>query len=132
MISHLITGSRKADHRMTAKAKLIAIGFIRRNDHIIVGDADGVDASVIDVCNRLKYANIEVWGHNGIVRHRTKYGMNYPVVCGPIERDRKMAEGCDDCTAVWDGYSGGTWKTMEFARSFHKPVTYYAYGDEPH
>lgn len=49
----------------------------------------------------------------------------YPGKCGYIERDRYMVDHSDVVLAVWDGVEqGGTWDTIEYARSKGKQIIY--------
>lgn len=113
----LITGSRSIND--PALVKRIIKRLKERGDEIIVGDARGVDTTVIRICNANDipytcYTPHDESRNKSAVNVKTNQGSNY------IERDRIMAEACDMCIAVWDGESAGTQHTFRFARKLGK------------
>ncbi len=117
----LITGSRKATPEMLAYALKAVARAKERGWQVVVGDAAGVDASVIDACDELGVP-VEVHGAYGRIRNRTKTGKNIVQKCNYAARDRIMAEACEACLAVWNGQSGGTRTTLECAGELGKTV----------
>lgn len=49
-----------------------------------------------------------------------KYGRKAPLI-----RDRQIVDCADLVVAVWDGFSSGTWYTINYARRIGKPVKVY-------
>lgn len=49
-----------------------------------------------------------------------KYGRKAPLI-----RDRQIVDCADLVVAVWDGFSSGTWYTINYARHIGKPVKVY-------
>lgn len=119
----LITGSRDANARLLAIARHTVLKAAELGDEIIVGDAEGVDAEVIRMCDFLGVP-VQVHGAYGSMRRKTKYGSNikhnrtttYPA------RDKDMAFRCDKCVACWNGVSRGTYITWTTAKKLEKDV----------
>lgn len=134
-MKHLFTGSRDATKQMEQLAYELICG-LEDGAEVIVGDADGIDARIIDTVDWIneftdRYIPITVHGAYGRMRRKTLTGMNISHVHDYLERDIRMAEICDDCTAIWDGESNGTRFTFNRARNLDKPVIVYSfkYGD---
>ena len=117
----LITGSRKATSEMLAYALKAVSRAKELGWHIVVGDAPGLDASVIAACDELGVP-VEVHGAHGRIRNRTKTGKNIAHECNYTMRDQIMAEACDACLAVWNGHSKGTRITFRCAENLGKTV----------
>jgi hypothetical protein len=86
---------------------------------IVVGEADGIDATVIAECDRIGVP-VEVHGAYGKLRHQSKFGQNIAHDCSYPGRDHIMAGLCDVCQAVWDGKSRGTKLTYDIALELGK------------
>jgi predicted Rossmann fold nucleotide-binding protein DprA/Smf involved in DNA uptake len=113
----LITGSRQTTEHLNElaraaveRAKLLAWS-------VIVGDAEGVDACVIEACDRLGVP-VTVYGAYSQVRHRTKTGGNVALATDFKARDRLMAKLCTKCLALHNPVSltGGTAYTYHCAK----------------
>lgn len=117
----LITGSRKATSEMLAYALKAVSRAKELGWQMIVGDAPGVDASVIDACDELGVP-VEVHGAYSAIRNCTKTGKNIVHECNYTVRDQIMAEACDACLAVWNGRSKGTRITFECVENLRKTV----------
>ena len=124
MLKILVTGSRVATLEMLELVDQIVLDAKADGCEIIVGDAEGVDARVIDQCDLLKVP-VTVYGAYEKLRRRAKTGLNYGLRGTYPQRDVFMAERCDVCMAVWNGVSRGTKITFEAAATFGKPVTVY-------
>lgn len=118
-MNHLFTGTRTNHLGMLRLARQLARGAMDRNETIFVGDAWGVDAVIIDECNKHIYKNIQVYGWDKKVRHKTKYGENIALPTkSPIARNAIMVKFAlkDNAparaTAIWDGKSRGTRDTI--------------------
>ena len=112
----LITGSRDISEAGLAYARHVVARAKETGDEIIVGDAPGVDAAVMDECNRLGVSHTVV-GAYGRLRRRTPSAKTVMMGSGYsyTARDRYMAEQCDACLAVWNGYSRGAKRTYDYA-----------------
>jgi hypothetical protein len=118
----LITGSRSASERMLKYAQKAVARAKELGWEIVVGDASGVDAAVIEACDNLNVP-VTVYGAYGRMRHQTKTGTNYALTNTSYpQRDMVMAQTCDVCLAVWDGKSNGTQITFSAAKKFGKEV----------
>ncbi len=112
----LFTGSRKATPDMLfATANYIKERLAGKDVHVIVGDSEGVDYQVIQICDELELP-IEVHGGYGKVRHKTWTGRNVAHDIDYLSRDRIMANligPTDRAVVIWDGVSKqcGTWAT---------------------
>ncbi|HNT26436.1 MAG TPA: DUF4326 domain-containing protein [Anaerolineales bacterium] len=111
----LITGSRGTTPAMLEYARQVVAEAKALGWTIIVGDAAGVDATVITECDRL---NVPVIVHGAFekMRRRTTAGTNIAVTGDFPARDRLMAEKCNCCVAIWDGRSKGTRYTFKYAQ----------------
>lgn len=102
----LFTGSRDATPDMLAATRnYIAERLVGKDVHVIVGDAEGVDYEVIQVCDEAEIS-IEVHGAYGKVRHKTWTGRNVPHDTDYPTRDRIMAgliQPTDRAVVVWNG-----------------------------
>lgn len=124
MTALLITGSRQATPTMLEFVDQLVLDAKADGDSNIVGDAEGVDARVIEQCDLLRVP-VTVYGGYKRLRRMAQTGMNFGLDATYPERDRHMAMICDECVAVWNGTSRGTKLTFDSARSYHKPTTIY-------
>ena len=118
----LITGSRNASPAMLAEVSRVIHYEMQPGDRIIVGDAEGIDAEVIRLCDALG-VGVYVFGAYDKLRNKTKTGKNLTVSGTYTQRDRIMAAIADKCCAIWDGKSVGTRATATYAEKRGKPVT---------
>lgn len=125
MTKRLITGSREICDDVIR----YLCGYVSGTEdgvEIVVGDASGVDAAVITTCDVSKIP-VQVHGAFNKLRHRTAYGKNIHHDAGYLERDKIMAELCDECVAFWNGFSSGTAYTFKNAIALKKPTIVYQY-----
>lgn len=130
MIKQLYTGSRIINDETAQLVKLeLRSDIIRDLVSVIVGDADGADATIISESDKMGWKNLAVYGAYGRVRRPTTYGTAVFLSCDFIERDLEMAKLCDRVTGFWNGKwnngivgRSGTMKTCMFAARFGKPV----------
>jgi len=119
MTKLLITGSRDATPRMLAAA----VNAVKRAKElgweIIVGDAPGIDAKVIETCDELNVP-VTVCGAYNKVRNHTKTGGHVMTYGTYPQRDAYMVGECDKCYAIWNGVSRGTKLTYQMALDLHK------------
>jgi len=80
-------------------------------DEIISGGARG-----IDTCAR-EYAERHGMKITEFLPEYRKYGR-----CAPLMRDRLIVDEADMIIAIWDGKSGGTGYTIDYARRTGKNV----------
>lgn len=111
----LITGSREASPRLLSIACRAVERAQANGWSIIVGEANGVDATVVETADRLGVP-VEVWGARNTLRHQSNTGQNYTIPGSYEERDRLMVERADRCLAIWNGASRGTLATVAYAR----------------
>ena len=117
----LITGSRQVNPNMLAAVRKVVEIAKSQGWTIIVGDAPGIDAEVIQACDDLDVP-VEVHGAYSELRFRTHTGKNHWHQ-GPYDnRDRIMVELCDRCIAIWNGKSRGTMSTARAAKRLGKPT----------
>lgn len=121
----LFTGSREASHDMLeAVSRYINARIVGHEVLVIVGDADGVDETVIRCCDENEIP-VEVHGAFNKFRRKTWTGTNVSHDTDYLGRDRIMAnllKPGDMCVAVWNGVSkeSGTVATARYAgRSCH-------------
>ena len=136
----LITGSRDATPAMLDYAHRLVMYARDKGWHIIVGDAEGIDAQVIHDCSHASVAfnvfGITTFPRNGGLAARLHYiQVNEQSFLG---RDRHMVRMCSRCMAIWNGRSRGTKYTYDYAvaqgkkaemRQFSSPdihIPYYA------
>jgi hypothetical protein len=112
----LISGSQQATQAMRDYARRAVERAHQKGWSIIVGDAEGIDAVVMESCDRLGVL-VEVHGAKGKMRRRTQTGKNIVHPEGYFDRDRSMAEACTCCLAVWNGRSRDTRYTFEAAKA---------------
>ena len=112
----LISGSQQATQVMRDFARRAVERAQQKGWSIIVGDAEGIDAVVIETCDR-SGVPVEVHGAKGRMRRQTQTGKNIVHPEGYFDRDRSMAEACACCLAVWNGRSRGTRYTFEAAKA---------------
>lgn len=117
----LITGSRVASIAMWNTAEQAVLNAKANGWSIVVGDANGVDRAVVEACIRHS-APFECFGiaNNSRIsaaQHRyTKVNGNF------YARDEHMVRLADRVFAIWNGYSGGTRHTFEYAQQLAKPT----------
>jgi len=115
----LITGSREISARGLQYAKAVVQRAKERGHDIIVGDAPGVDAVVMNECHRLSVTCTVVGAFNKL-RRRTPTSITVTIDGNYTERDRYMAQRCDACLAIWNGHSRGTKYTYDCAVKYGK------------
>jgi len=130
IIKQLFTGSREATPAMLDLACQRARIAGEQGRHIIVGDADGVDAAVIDECDRLGIP-VEVHGGYNRLRRETRSGQNFVHAGDYLRRDRLMAERADFVEAIWNGKSRGTKYTADYAFRLCKTVCIFDHSKSP-
>lgn len=94
MTTLLICGSRTATPAMLDYARRCVERAKIRGYSIIVGDAEGVDAAVMDECQRLNVPHIIVGGYSKF-RRKTKTGSLFAHAGSYLDRDRYMGDQCD-------------------------------------
>jgi ribonuclease HI len=118
----LIAGSRSANDAMLEYTRRVVARAIENAWEIVVGDnPDGIDAAVVQECNRLKYTHVIVVGiadepRNGGVENARyiRIGASY------TERDQMMAKSSQRGLYIWDGKSAGTRNGYEYLKSLGK------------
>ncbi len=111
----LITGSRDASPRLLE----IARRFVTEHpdNAYIVGEAPGIDATVITACDSIKAAITVCWAYKNL-RHQSDQGDNRALDMDYLARDRYMVDLIPDmCIAFWNGTSRGTMYTAKYAKS---------------
>jgi hypothetical protein len=118
----LITGSRKATPRLLKRAH-DAVAYAKSQvGEVIVGDAEGVDAAVIQACDELQVP-VTVYGAYGRLRRTTNTGRNFPLLVKSYRiRDDVMAKECTHCFALCHNKSKGTMHTYSRAKVMGKTV----------
>lgn len=127
----LITGSRDATPAMLDYTRRLVQRAKERDMVIIVGDAEGVDATVIEEADRLgvpcevhgAYGKLKHQSHSGLAMQNGHPGWTYP------QRDELMARNADIVIAVWNGTSRGTKLTADLAQQFGKQVHIKTFGE---
>lgn len=119
MTTLLITGSRQASPAMLEYARRVVLRAAQLEWGIVVGDAEGIDAVVMEECHRQGVRHI-IYGAYGRLRRKTASGSLNAISGTYPERDELMAQLCDCCIAIWDGKSSGTRITFTAARRFGK------------
>lgn len=123
----LFSGSREATQVMKERARA-GVRWAMANGHtVIVGDADGIDQTVITACDVLGVP-VTVYGAKGMMRNKTTRYTNIALDCGYYERDRVMCYEADVLYALWNGHSRGTRYTYEFMRNIIKPASLINFG----
>lgn len=115
----LITGSRNASSAMLDYAHKVVARAKEKGWKIIVGDADGVDDTMIQACDDLGVP-VTVFGAYRKMRRKTRTGENSALPGSYPTRDRHMATLCTYCMAIWNGESHGTMITYRAAQSLGK------------
>jgi hypothetical protein len=82
--------------------------------HVVSGGAIGVDKMAEKLIKKYKNLKIEPIIHKPDYE---RYGKNL----APKERNTLIAEDCDAAIVIWNGYSGGTWDTLNKVRNLDKP-----------
>lgn len=126
MLKILVTGSRVATLEMLELVDQIVLDAKADGCEIIVGDAEGVDARVIDQCDLLKVP-ITVYGAYSKMRRLSRTGFNYGLKGTYPDRDRYMAEKCDECIVLTQDDSHDTLLTSEAITTFGKLCTEYIF-----
>ena len=127
MIILFITGSRDCNSDMISYVHKLLRRVKHRGDiTVLVGDAPGVDAAVIEQCDRL---SIEVIVYGAFNRHRntTKTGSNIPFDGSYMQRDFYMISQSDVTFAIWNGSSPGT--KLNFNQTIKLNKTAYLWHD---
>lgn len=136
----LICGSRyyMSDKMLTFAGK-IASDEIERGNDIICGDAPGVDFTVASVCSHRKVSCM-VYTPWRLPRDMFR-DLNLPFIStgttaghgddglkvtqGYYHRNKVMVDLADKVIAIWNGRSGGTKQTFQYAMSQNKEVLVY-------
>ena len=131
----LITGSREIGQDALADTEKLVSAYL---GSILVGDAEGIDATAIETCDRYNVP-CTVHGAFGKMRRKTKQGENIPLAGNYLSRDKFMADKAEVVVAFWNGFSAGTRYTFQQAilrgipvvvRNYKTGVaTYYLNGD---
>lgn len=124
MPAMLITGSRDMNARMARLAASLVRRLYHMDWRVIVGDAEGVDAVVLDTCLS-QGVHAECYGAYGRMRRKSRTGDNYPTSPTYPARDLVMAHRATACIGIWNGESSGTKLTFEAAKELDKPMTYW-------
>lgn len=117
----LITGSREASDYLLERARAFVRLVKEVGGQVVVGDAEGVDATVIRACDELGVP-VTVYGAYGKLRRKSITGKNIAIVSSYLARDREMVRVCTHCVALWNGRSRGTKYTYDVARRRGKPA----------
>ena len=112
----LITGSRKAGSQLLWLSWELISTLNKDIWEVIVGDAPGIDANVIRSCD-YHGIKVTVYGAYDKMRNKTTTGENVTTPGSYPDRDKIMADKCDQCVAFWDGKSRGTKITYSAART---------------
>jgi len=91
---------------------------------VVVGDAPGVDAAVIKMCDEVGVP-VVVYGAYGKLRNKTMTGQNITISGGYTERDVELTNMADRLVCFWDGKSRGTKANID--RAGNKPVRVYKF-----
>jgi hypothetical protein len=116
----LITGSRNASAEMIANAKVAVRRAHELKWLICVGDANGIDAAVIQEADTIG-ASLLVYGANNVLRNKSKVAENNRTM--PVNyyaRDDFMVAAADKVYAIWDGKSQGTLRNYKNAKLLEK------------
>ena len=118
----MICGSRDANGKMLDYAKRCVERAKQRGYTIVVGDAGGVDAAVIERADELG-ADVEVYGAFNTMRNRSKRpGCNRVVNGNYTARDDHMIKLADVVLCIWDSKSRGTLRNAQQAKLQGKQV----------
>ena len=127
----LLTGSRYLlTPEMYQKTRELVVEAFSNKEEILCGDADGIDAFVIRLCDDLAIPLTVYGGYKTFRNKSSREGCNVPFDGDFKERDRHMASLCDQCFAIWNGRSNGTRSTFMAARLAGKEVKVFEYGGE--
>ena len=138
----LITGSRDATPEMMDYAHRLVIYARDKGWHIIVGDAEGIDAKVIYDCATYNVPFV-VYGITANPRHGGLAARLHYIQVDEqsfLGRDRYMVKMCSRCMAIWNGRSRGTKYTYDYAvaqskkaemRQFSSPDIHIPYYTSP-
>lgn len=85
---------------------------------ILTGDADGADALARKYADRSGFDLIVFKPINRYVKDAYNLLANDCYYA----RNKQMVDNCDILIAFWDGESGGTKMTINYAKSIHVPV----------
>lgn len=114
----LITGSRDATPDMLDYARRCVERAKERGWEIVVGDAAGVDAAVIEACCKLG-VTYQVYGITPDPRNGPKGFYTRVDATSYLTRDEVMVRRSDRCIAIWNGRSRGTLYTFNYARKLY-------------
>ena len=94
------------------KVFLYLFGRIQQGDVIVSGGAKGVDsyAKHFALQNNLEY-----------MEYAPEYSLGIPYCY--LFRNKLIVNTCSELIAFWDGRSGGTKYTIDYAHKWNKPVT---------
>jgi len=107
--------------------------IIDNNFTIIVGDANGVDKQIQNLCHSLNYNNVIVYASNGKARNNIgKWNVEKVEVEKNIKgfdfyaaKDLEMAKTADYGFMIWNGKSKGTFKNIVNLVKYNKKVLLY-------
>jgi hypothetical protein len=109
----LISGSRRMSAPMAFYARSVVCRAKALGWSVVVGDANGIDATVIDACKEMGVPytiyGITVHPRNGCVSQYVKVFGNF------LDRDRFMVSLADRAIGIWSGTSRGTLFTLREA-----------------
>lgn len=124
----LITGSRGMSQEMELAVTYAVHRIYEQHHTVICGDAEGVDNLVIEKCD-LWRVFVNVYGAYNKIKRTSSQSSNSTatITTGDyLARDRRMAEVCDMCIAIWDCSSRGTKYTYDYCLKLSKPAVIYA------
>jgi len=107
--------------------------IIDNNFTIIVGDANGVDKQIQNLCHSFNYNNVIVYASNGKARNNIgKWNVEKMEVGGNIKgfdfyaaKDLEMAKAADYGFMIWNGKSKGTFKNIVNLIKYNKKILLY-------
>ena len=121
----MICGSRSATQDMLQFASRCVKRAKDRGFSIIVGDAPGVDAHVIELCDQLGVPVQVIGGYNRL-RHQTEQGVNLTLPYNYKLRDNYMLDRADIVIGIWNTTSYGTLRNIESAKKIGLPNKLYS------
>ena len=113
----VISGSRSI-RSLSKPVKSRLEKIISLDAEILIGDAPGVDALVMDYLVEKKYSKVTVWFTGSQPRNYRDSSWSVRRIKGSYEdRDRLMHSLADYALAIWDGQSRGTKRNIEQMKS---------------
>lgn len=109
----VISGSRSIS-RLSESVKSRLDKIISLDADILIGDAPGVDALVMDYLVQKKYSKVTVWFIGREPRNYRDSSWSVQAVAGNyVTRDKVMHQKADYALAIWDGKSRGTKRNID-------------------